>query len=135
MLEEIKKIKSEKNDLKKFGITIAIILMIIAGLLFWSDKASFQIFLTVGSVFYILGIAIPVVLKPIYQIWMIFAIILGWCMTRVILIFIYFLIFTPIGLIGKIIGHQFLEKNWVKSLPTYWNYRLINEEKNARKQY
>ena len=35
MLEEIKNIKSEKSDLRKYGITIGIILAIIAGFLFW----------------------------------------------------------------------------------------------------
>ena len=38
MLEEIKNIKSEKRDLKKFGITVGITLMLIAGFLFLKEK-------------------------------------------------------------------------------------------------
>ena len=123
MLEEIKNIKSEKSDLRKFGITIGIILLIITGFLFWKEKESFQIFLTFGVILCVLGVAIPVILKPIYWIWMIFATILGWVMTRVILGLLYFIIITPIGLIPRLFGKQFLDLRFDKSIDTYWNYR------------
>ena len=137
MLEEIKNIKSEKSDLRKFGITIGVILLIIAGFLFWKEKESFQILLTFGVTFCILGIAIPFILKPIYWVWMIFATILGWIMTRVILSLLFYIIFTPIGLILRFFGKQFLELRWDKSKESYWNYRtnerLIKE--NYEKQF
>ena len=123
MLEEIKNIKSEKSDLRKFGITVGTILMIIAGFLFWNEKESFQIFLKVGTILFVLGIAIPVILKPIYWIWMIFATILGWIMTRVILSLLFYVIFTLIGLILRSFGKQFIELKWDKTDSTYWNYR------------
>ena len=53
MLEEIKNIKSEKRDLRKFGITIGIILLIITGFLFWKEKESFQIFLAIGIILFL----------------------------------------------------------------------------------
>ena len=123
MLEEIKNIKSEKSDIRKFGITICIILMIIAGFLFWKEKESYQIFLTVGTILFVLGILVPAVLKPIYWIWMIFATILGWIMTRVILSLLFYIIITPIGLISRFFGKQFLELRWEKSKESNWNFR------------
>ena len=123
MLEEIKNIKSKKSDIRKFGITIGIILMIIAGFLFWKEKESYQIFLTVGTILFVLGILVPAVLKPIYWIWMIFATILGWMMTRVILSLLFYIIITPIGLIPRFFGKQFLELKWDKSKESYWNFR------------
>ena len=90
MLEEIKNIKSEKSDLRKFGITIGVILLVIAGFLFWKEKESFQIFLAIGITLFITAITIPFILKPVYWIWMIFGIILGWFMTRVILSFLFY---------------------------------------------
>ena len=123
MLEEIKNIKSEKSDLRKFGITIGVILLIIAGFLFWKEKESFQILLTFGVTLCILGIVIPFILKPIYWVWMIFATILGWIMTRVILSLLFYIIVTPIGLIPRFFGKQFLELKWDKSKESYWNFR------------
>ena len=130
MLEEIKNIKSEKSDLRKFGITIGVILLIIAGFLFWKEKESFQILFTFGVTLCILGIAIPFILKPIYWVWMIFATILGWIMTRVILSLLFYIIFTPIGLILRFFGKQFLELRWDKSKESYWNYRTNEHLQN-----
>ena len=133
MLEEIKNIKSKKSDIRKFGITIGIILMIIAGFLFWKEKESYQIFLTVGIILFAFGIVIPFILKPIYWVWMIFATILGWIMTRVILSLLFYTIFTPIGLILRFFRKQFLELRWDKSKESYWNFR--NNEHRQNENY
>ena len=137
MLEEIKNIKGEKSDLRKFGITVGIILMIIAGFLFWKEKKSFQMLLSIGAVLYVFGLAIPIVLKPIYWMWMTFATILGWIMTRVILILLFYAILTPIGLISSVFGKQFLELKWNKTNITYWNNRKIHllEKTQYEKQF
>ena len=137
MLEEIKNIKSEKSDLRKFGITIGVILLFIAGFLFWKEKGSFQILLTFGIIFCILGIVIPFILKPIYWVWMIFATILGWVMTRVILSLLFYLIFTPIGLVSRLFGKQFIELKWNRTESSYWNYRSkgVFEKEKYEKQF
>ena len=126
MIEEIKNIKSKKTDLRKFGITIGVILLIIAGFLFWKEKESSQILLTFGVTLCILGIVIPFILKPIYWVWMIFATILGWIMTRVILSLLFYIIFTPIGLTARLLGKRFLVLRCDRMIDSYWNYRTIN---------
>ena len=137
MLEEIGNIKNEKSDLRKFGITLGIILMMIAGFLFFNKIESIQMLLTIGIVLFLLSVMIPGVLKPIYWVWMILATIIGWIMTRVILSLLYFLIVTPIGLISRIFGKQFLELKWNKSSNTYWNYRSVSvpEKYKYEKQF
>ena len=137
MFEEIKNIKSKKSDLRNFGFIIGIVLLIISGILFWKEKESFQILLTFGVAFGILGITIPFILKPIYWVWMIFATILGWIMTRVILSLLFYIIITPIGLIPRFFGKQFLELRWDKSKESYWNFKTNEhlKKENYEKQF
>ena len=137
MLEEIKIIKSEKGDLRKFGITVGILLIIIPGFLLWKEKESFQIFLTIGIILIVFGTTIPFTLKPIYWVWMIIATILGWVMTRVILSILFYIIVTPIGLIARLLGKQFIELQWNKESSTYWNYRSGDtfEKEKYEKQF
>ena len=137
MFEEIKNIKSEKSDLRNFGIIVGIILLIISGFLFWKEKESFQIFLAIGITLFFTAIAIPFVLKPVYWIWMIFGIILGWFMTRVILSLLFYVVFTPIGLILRFFGKQFLELRWDNSKESYWNFRTNEhlQNKNYENQF
>ena len=137
MLEEIKNIKSEKSDLRKFGITVGIILMIISGVLFWKEKESFQIFFTIGFILCSFGIVLPIVLKPVYWIWMIFATILGWFMNRLILSLLFFGVISPIGIILRLFNKQFIELEWDKKNATYWNRisRRTFEKEDYEKQF
>ena len=137
MLEEKKNIKSEKSDLRNFGIIVGIILLVISGFLFWKEKESFQIFLAIGITLFLTAIAIPAVLKPVYWMWMIFGIILGWFMTRVILSLLFYVIFTAIGLTLRLFGKQFLELRWDKSKESYWNFRTNEhlKKENYEKQF
>jgi hypothetical protein len=130
MLEEIKNIKSEKSDLRKFGVTIGLFLIVISGLLFWRGRDSFEILLVSGLALCVLGLIIPLVLKPIYWIWMVIAVILGWIMTRVILSLLFYVVITPISLFSRLSGNEFLDLKWDKSKSTYWNYRNTKQRNN-----
>ena len=130
MFDEIKHIKTGKTELRSFGVTIGIILLLVAGFLFYKEKESFQIFLYIAGTFIGLGLIIPIILKPIYIVWMVFAVVLGWFMTRVILSLLFYVIITPIGLVMRTFGKDFLDikKQAVKG--SYWNQRDSNFEKN-----
>ena len=136
MIEEIKNIPNSKKDIRSFGITIGIILFIISGLLMYYEKEIFQTIAVLASALIGLGLVLPMLLKPIYFVWMVFAAILGWLMTRVILSVVFYLIMTPIGLITKLLGEDFLALRKVES-DSYWNYRDSSEEKsqNYEKQF
>ena len=75
------------------------------------------------------GFLIPIILKPIYIGWMSFAIIIGWFMTRFILSLLFYLIVTPIGLITRVLGKDFLELKKEASNGSYWNQREYSLEK------
>ena len=136
MIEEIKNIPNSKKDIRSFGITIGIILFIISGLLMYYEKEIFQTIAVLASALIGLGLVLPMLLKPIYFVWMVFAAILGWLMTRVILSVVFYLIMTPIGLITKLLGEDFLALRKVES-DSYWNYRDSSEEtsQNYEKQF
>ena len=129
MIEEIKNIPSRNKDIRSFGITIGIILFIISGLLMYYNKEAYQLIAIIASTFVGLGLILPVLLKPIYFVWMTFAAILGWVMTRVILSILFYLIITPIGLITRLLGEDFLKLKKINS-KSYWNSRDSNYENN-----
>src|SRR4030066_1403615 len=108
LIEEIKNIKSEKKDLRNFGITIGIALGVLAGLLWWKGKDTYTVFTILSFVFIIFGLALPSLLKPLQKAWMTLAVILGWFMTRLILSILFYFVFTGIGLGGRLFGKQFL---------------------------
>ena len=136
MFEEIKNIKTDKKSITSFGVTIGIILLAIAITLFVKNNLFLKSLGIISFVFLILGIIAPIMLKPFYLIWMIFAMILGWIMTRVILSLIFYFIVTPIGIIARLLGEDFLALKKVSS-NSYWNIRDSVEElkQNYTKQF
>ncbi|MBZ0198758.1 MAG: hypothetical protein K8H86_02745 [Ignavibacteriaceae bacterium] len=120
--EELKQIKESPEDLKKFGLTIGAVLVIIAIVLYLYGKQSYFYFLAPGLLLASIGLAIPEMLKPLNKVWMIIAILLGWVMTRVILTILFYLVITPTGLIARLVGKDFLKLRKIKS-ETYWEKR------------
>ena len=132
MIAELNSIKSSRKDLKNFGFAIGFILLIIGLFLFVRGKDLFVYFFSIGSILIILGGITPFILKPIYKIWMIFAVIIGWIMTRIILSVLFFSIITIIGLFTRLIGKDFLNLK-SKSNESYWNIR--NKERELNQDY
>jgi hypothetical protein len=131
MIEEIKNIKNTKSDFRKFGITIGVFLMVVAGFLFWKGRESYTILLISGLLLSVLGLVMPIILKLVYWVWMVFAIILGWIMTRVILSVLFYVVISPIGLFSRMFGNQFIELKWDKSKDSYWNTRTTKQQNNV----
>jgi hypothetical protein len=123
LLEEIKNIKSGKRDLRNFGITFGIVSGVLAALLGWKGKDTYTLFIILSAAFFFFGLVLPYLLKPLQRAWMILAVILGWFMTRVILSVLFYLVFTTIGLIGRLSGKKFLDLEIDASKKSYWIYR------------
>jgi hypothetical protein len=120
IIEEIKNIKDNKSDWKKFGITMGVILTIIGLYLFWKKNNYAEYFLFVAVAISMLGLILPSALKHVYKVWMALAVLMGFIMTRVIMIIIFYLLVTPISLIASITGKKFLDMKIIKSKKSYW---------------
>lgn len=123
LLEEIKNIKSHKKELRKFGISVGAVILLISLLLLYWEKSFWIWFFIVADFLIIAGVLFPNILLPLQKVWMTLAVLLGFVMTRVILSILYYIIITPIGFITKIIGKDFLSLKIDKKAKTYWNYR------------
>ena len=137
LLSEIKNIKSGKAELHKFGITLGIVFGLLGGLFLWREK-SYYFYLFLLSIFFLFfGLALPTFLKPIHKIWMGLALVLGSIMTRVMLSILFYLIITPLGLISRLSGKDFLDLKFNKSASSYWIQRkkVIFEKANYEKQF
>ena len=120
IISEIKNIKESKKDLRKFGLTIGIVLVLLAAILFFVGKSTYITWGIIGIVFILTGLIFPVILKPLNKMWMGLAIILGWIMTRVILSILFYLALTPLRVIAGVFGKKFLDSKIDPKAETYW---------------
>jgi hypothetical protein len=135
--EELKLIKEDKRSLRKFGLTVGTVLLLIGFAFYLFDKSSFFYFGGIGLILILFGLASPNVLRPVNKVWMTLAIILGWFMSRVILIILFYLIITPIGFLLKIFGRDPLKLKVDNSLSSYWEDRekSVSEKIDYERQF
>jgi hypothetical protein len=120
IIEEIKNIKSGRKELRQFGLTMGIVLGLLGGFFLWRGKVYYSSFFIISILFLFLGLVLPVLLKPIQKIWMVLAILMGWFMTRIILIILFYLIVTPVGLLARLFGKDFLNRKFEINRDSYW---------------
>jgi hypothetical protein len=133
---DILEIKSTRKELREFGIVIGIFFGLIAGILIWKGKP-FLVWAGLASVFFILGLVSPFVLKPFQKVWMGLAVTIGWFMSRVILGIVFFLVLTPLSVALRLTGKQFLDMDFRKDGPSHWIPKPPEDMPNERyeKQY
>ena len=120
ILKDIKELKTTNRDLRKFGLLVGGVFAVL-GLIWWArGKPLFPWFLTPGAVLLAFGLAWPLALKYVYIAWMSLAIVLGFIVSTVLLTFFFFLVITPIGLIARLVGKDFLGLKLDRQAPTYW---------------
>ncbi|MBU0477611.1 hypothetical protein KKC91_03465 [bacterium] len=130
------KLKDEKKELWRFGISAGIALFILSLILFLKHNSKFIYSISASIIFLSIGLLRPLYLKPIHfilsKIW--FGI--SQLITKLVLIIAYYLIFTPIGLLMRVVKKDQLAKKIDKKAKTYWlNKDLSSDSLDYRKMF
>lgn len=137
IIDEIRNIKSDKKELRKFGITFGTALCLLGNLAYWRGKDYYNYFLIISVVFLFSGITAPVLLKPIQKVLMSLAILIGWVLTQIILGVLFYLVVTPTGLLARLFGKDFINRKFDKNAQSYWipKKEVPFDQKNYENQY
>lgn len=121
--EDIQQLKTGAHDLRKFGLLVGGVFATFALFLWLRHKAAYPYFLWPGVTLIAFGAVMPRALKYVYIPWMTLAFVLGFIMARVVLALFFFLVVTPIGLVARLFGKDFLRLKLDKSASSYWIHR------------
>lgn len=131
VLNELKQLDVSEKTIKKFGFTVGSVFVFISAFLFWiNDWQIARIFFLLSGSLLILGSVIRAKseeMKIVYQVWMGIAFFLGWIMSRVILLILFYFILAPIGVLAKLFGKRFLDLEFKSNKDSYW----ITKEKKS----
>jgi hypothetical protein len=67
-----------------------------------------------------LGFVRPHLLRPLYVAALITAFPIGWTMSRVLLACVFYGLFTPLGLLFRLLGRDVLRRRFWRERSTYW---------------
>ncbi len=111
---------TDRRQLVNFGLVMALAFAVVA--LIRARLAEIDAlaigFMTIAAFFAAAAVLAPRALAPIHRWWMKLAEALGWINTRLILIVVYYLLVTPIGLVMRLFGRSPLAID--RKAKTYW---------------
>jgi hypothetical protein len=111
------------TDLRKFGLIMASGIVLIFGLFLpWLADRPINIYgwpWRISAGLLLLGLVVPIFLKPVYIVWMRVGLVLGYINTRIILGLIYLIVFTPVALLLKVLKKDPMSRVLDKELKSY----------------
>jgi hypothetical protein len=96
------------------------------------DSLTLAVTLWAVSVVGVAGWFIPTCIRPFYVVWLAIAMPIGWTVSHVILLIMYYLVLTPMGLIMRVCGYDPLQRRFDRSAKTYWRDQ---EQSGSPEQY
>lgn len=111
-----------RRDLRWFGALFFGFTGAMGGLVYWKTTMP-----TVAVAVWILGAlittayyAVPALRRPFYLAWMYAAFPIGWTISHLALVVIYYAVLTPTGIIARLAGHDPLHRRLDRDASTYW---------------
>lgn len=124
--DEIRQIKHDPKTLRRFGSTLGCFFALLGGVFLWRQSDAWFYFSLWAVVFLFFGLAFPGVLRPVHRVWMTMALLMGWVMSRVILMVVFYFVLTPVAVVTRVLGKDFLGLRKGKEESTYW----LNRERD-----
>lgn len=118
---------------KKFGCTIAIVLLLIVGYRWYFKHQYNWILLPIAAILLILALLKPFWLNTMRLVWDKIGHVLGLINTYILLTLFYFFILSPLSLIMRLTGADILKLKLSKGQDSYWEKspkRISNGMKN-----
>ncbi len=125
--------------LRRFGLLMAVVLLAVVLFTWWARGAMWwnatNIFLfALAGYFLVSAFVFAQGLRLLYRLWMGLAFILGWFVSRIILIFLFYTVLTLLGVLARLFGKKFMDTKRELQAETYWK-PVNNSETDLTRMY
>lgn len=97
--------------------------LVVAGWLVPPGGITQAVFIAIAVLVAVIGAARPQWLRPAYLAWMLAGFPIGWLLSHLVLLLVYYLLMTPLGLLRRLMGHDPLARRFDRAATTYWQPR------------
>ena len=134
--DEVRSLDYSRTSLRKFGLTVGLVLAGIGAFLLWRRPASLPgaVLAGAGGLLALAGLMIPAALRMVYSGWMTLAFLIGGVVSRIILFIMFTLVFVPFGVVGRLIGLPFAKMRTRGSSGSYWEERKSQPTRESYEQ-
>jgi hypothetical protein len=127
--EEIKQLTTAPRELRKFGVLVGAVFVLLGGWCIFRHKSAWPWLISPGVLLLVLGLLAPRSLKRPYVVWMTLAYALGLLVSTTILTVFFYLVVTPVALVARLCGKDFLSLKIDRQARSYW---LLRDRSHVR---
>lgn len=115
----------DKRQLRWFSVACLVAFSVIGSLVFWRNGTTpaAVVLWTLGGASFIIGVPLPGAMRPLYVALTAVTLPIGWAVSQIVLRLIFYGIFTPLGLLFRLLGRDPLQLRRSASPRTYWQRR------------
>lgn len=124
----------ERKDLRQFGLLFAVLTAASAAYLAWTrGPGAATEAAVVCALLILVSMAAPRLLTPAWWPWMVLVRVLGYVNSHLLLGIVFYLMFTPIGLVMRLCGRDPLERDFARARRTtaeggsFWQRRELSQ--------
>jgi hypothetical protein len=117
---ELQQLSTTRRDLRKFGLVVGGVFALLGAFFLFRHKPIWPYFLIPGGTLMFFGLVAPRLLKGVYIAWMAMAFTMGLIVSTLVLSICFFLIITPLALVGRAFGKDFLSQKLDRQAKSYW---------------
>lgn len=118
--EDIQQLQTDRKTLRNFGLLVGGVFILIGVLFSFRHPERTMYFICPGGLLLVLGFFWPASLRRAYIAWMSVAFALGFIMAHLILTVFFYFVVTPIGLMARLTGKDFLRLKLDRHAVSYW---------------
>lgn len=112
--------EASHKELRAFGLLVGGVFLLIG---LWPTVVRGEALrlwaVALGGGLIVLGLVTPMVLRPVYRVWMKVGHVLGFINTRILLGVIFYGLLTPMGLVRRALGKDTLQRAFAADAETY----------------
>jgi hypothetical protein len=129
--DELKELPVGDRDLRRFGLLVGGVFALLAAWFFYRGKPFWSWMLVPAVPLLLLGAIYPRALRFVYLAWMSLALVLGFVVSTILLTIFFYVVITPMGLLARAVGKDFLSLKLDSSQASYWIARDPQEKQTA----
>ncbi|MGR9106403.1 MAG: SxtJ family membrane protein [Gammaproteobacteria bacterium] len=130
----------DTRGLREFGFVTATLIALVFGIFFPvivfgkpfpELPAAFQVSIGLGAI----ALVLPIILKPVYIVWMGIAAALGWINTRILMAIVFYLLFTPVAVLLKLLRIDPLHRSFNPGVDSYKQSSTLAPKQQMERPY
>jgi len=115
-----------RNELRLFAVLQILFFGLISFMLWRKGTISPETVWVIVGLSGVLGVAGfvgPKLIRPVYVVWMLAVLPIGWTVSHLVIVIIFYLVITPVALIMKLCGRDPMQRKFDPAAKTYWQPR------------